>query len=180
MDMDWLDRLNVAAIAVISLITVTMLVNNEINKSKQVVQQVDVAAERSQSFALQLKKEAQVYGEVRSLITQQSYAQAISKLEEIIKKRPGLSRSYVHLAEIGVAQDDKPKALHYYRKAIEMEPAYVDKKSPIKIGLAVKPLVSEMRSILEKKISKKPVSKETKDALKDVYYLQRRLAGGCE
>lgn len=181
MQIDWLDKLNIVAIAIISLISVTMVVNNEIHKSKQpVVQQIDVAAERAQSFALQIEKEGQIYKDIRSLIEQKDYVHAISKLEEIIKDRPGLSRSYVHLAEISVAQDKKYQALHYYKKAIEMEPGYVDKKSPIKIGHEIKPLVAEMRLVLEKKISEKPVSKETKDALKDVYYLQRRLAGGCE
>ncbi len=181
MRMDWLDRLNVTAIAVFSLITLVMVVNNEIIKSRQpVAQKSDFAAERARTFKLQIEKEAVIYKEVRELIKTKDYVHAISQLDEIIKKKPGLSRSYVHMAEISVVQNKKGQALMFYKKAIELEPAYVDKNSPIKIGHEIKPLVSEMRGILEKKISQRPVSKETKTALKDVYYLQRRLAGGCE
>lgn len=181
MSMDWLDRLNIAALVIISLFTTYMVVNNEIHKSKLPKgQKVNFAAERTQSFALQLEKEAEIYKDIRALMEKKDYVHAISQLEEIVRKRPGLSRSYVHLAEISVARDRKFEALHHYKKAIELEPAYVDKKSPIKIGMQIKPLVAEMRVVLEKKIQEKPVSKETKEALKDVYYLQRRLAGGCE
>jgi len=179
--MDWLDKLNIVAIAIFSLLTIGMVVNHEIEKSKQPkVNQVELAAKKAKYYSEKLAKEKEIYKEVLELKKQGSYTAAIAKVEEIKKANPGLSRSYVYLAEFYGSLGEMAQMIHNYRKAIEMEPDYIDKKTPLFIGKTIKKAVIEQKKVFERAIRTNRKDATIRTALKDVYYLQRRLAGGCE
>ena len=67
-----------------------------------------------------------------------------------------------------------------YRRAVEMEPDYVDERTPLFIGKDLKAVVEEGREKFGREKALKPNDEDVKQTLEDVYYLQRRLAGGCE
>jgi hypothetical protein len=56
----------------------------------------------------------------------------------------------------------------------------MDKKTPLFIGHEVKELVKESLPKFGREKKLKPKDKTVRNALKDLYYLQRVLAGGCE
>ncbi len=179
--MDWLDKINITAIALLSLVTVGLMTQHQLTtSSKPATSKVDVIKEKARSYDLQFEKEAKIYKDVITLKNEEKYPEALAKLEEIKTSRPGLSRTYVHLADINYKTKNLPQAILFYRTAVEMEAEYVDKKSPLKIGMQIKEVVNEGKIVFEKAISSKAADKETRQALKNVYYLQRRLAGGCE
>jgi tetratricopeptide (TPR) repeat protein len=101
-------------------------------------------------------------------------------LRDVIDKYPERPRSYVYLAQLYLAQGKLGDAIHNYRQAVEMEPDYVDERTPLFIGDKIKDLVTEGREKFAREKALKPKDKGVKLALKDVYYLQSRLAGGCE
>ena len=177
--MDWLDKLSIAAIAGLTLITVSMLANQEMITRRHDNAE-GVAKGGEDSYALQMEMDKKIYEEVVSLKEQGHYPEAMAKLETIIKKYPEKSLSYVYLAQLYLEQGELRETIHNYRRAVEMEADYVDERTPLFIGNEIKKLVTEGREKFSREKALKPKDKEVRKALKDVYYLQSRLAGGCE
>ena len=177
--MDRLDKLSIAAIVGISLIIISMLVNREIMKRRQDNSDVEVKEEES-SYALQMDIDKEIFQEVIADKEQGLYVQAMAKLKEIITKYPENSLSYVYMAQLYLKQGELGDTIHNYRQAVEMEPDYVDERTPRFIGDEIKELVTEGREKFGREKELRPNDKEVRKALKDIYYLQGRLAGGCE
>ena len=177
--MDRLDKISVAAIAVFTLIIVGMLVNNGITKT-QAHNPSPAAKGQQDSYALQMEMDKKIYQEVISYKNKGLHAEAMAELEDVIDKYPERPRSYVYLAQFYLEQGKLGDAIHNYRQAVEMEPDYVDERTPLFIGDKIKVLVTEGREKFAREKALKPKDKGVKLALKDIYYLQSRLAGGCE
>lgn len=177
--MDWLDRLSIAAIVVITVITIGMVANREIMKRQQVNSGVEAEQEKS-SYALQMEMDKKLYQEVISCKEQGLYPEAMAKLKEIMKKYPEKSLSYVYMAQLYLEQGNMGDSIHNYRQAVEMEPDYVDDRTPLFIGDKIKKLVTEGRKKFGREKTLRPKDKEVRKTIDDIYYLQSRLAGGCE
>lgn len=177
--MDWLDKIGIALISVLSLVTVGMLTNHEIAKYKQ----GDNAATPGEGVEIEATRpveiDLKIYAEVEDLQKKGLYAEAMTKLEAIVESNPRYSKSYVYMAQLNISLGETKKALQSYRTAVEMEPGYVDKNAKVFIGRDIKKLVTESQRKIEQEIEGSG-DKEAKKALKNIYYLQRRLAGGCE
>ncbi len=99
--------------------------------------------------------------------------------KKIIGTNSKESFGYMYLARGYTLKEDYPGSLANYRKAIEMNPDFVDKTSPDKIGKT--DLIPLVRKVIL--LSRTPAFKKInnyKATMKNLYYLQRRLAGGCE
>ena len=177
--MDWLDKLSLVAIAGFALITPGMLGNQEITKRRQHNPRTE-AKEEKNSYALQMEIDKKIYHEVTSFKEQGLYTEAMAKLKDIMKRYPEKSLSYIYLAQLDVKQGRLGDGIHNYRRAVEMQPDYADGKTPLFIGDKIKELVTEGREKFGREKQLKPKDKKVRKALKDVYYLQSRLAGGCE
>lgn len=177
--MDWLDKLSIAAITGFALITIGMLAGQEVTKRRQ-DNPGAVAKEEIGSYAVQEETDKKIYQEVISYKKQGLYSEAMTKLRDIMKRYPEKARSYVYLAELHLQQGGLADGIHDYRQAVEMEPDYVDKNTPLFIGDKIKDLVTEGREKFGREKALKPKDEKVRKALEDVYYLQRRLAGGCE
>ena len=77
--------------------------------------------------------------------------------------------SQLHLLLAGVYRDGgaTSPALREYRRAVELLRDYTDRRSPEFIGAGLAPWLREVRPVVEG------------EALGDLHYLQRALAGGC-
>lgn len=177
--MDWLDRLSMAAIGACVLVTLGMLANQEILKRRH-DNPGSEAEEAGRSYALQMEADKKLFKEVNALKEQGRYADAIAKLDDMMQSYPDKPLSYVYLAQVFVKQGKLGDAIHHYRRAVEMDPDYVDERTPLFIGDDIKAVVEEGREKFGREKALKPDDEDVKRALGDVYYLQRRLAGGCE
>jgi tetratricopeptide (TPR) repeat protein len=177
--MDRFDKFNITVIALISLITIGMLANQEIIKRRLGVDEAE-AAEMALYYAEKMALNAKIYQEVISLKEQELYDEAMTKLQDIMKTYPGKPHSYVHLAELSLKSGKLADTIHNYRLAVEKDPDYMDKKTPLFIGHDVKELVKESLPKFGREKELKPNDITVKNTLKDLYYLQRVLAGGCE
>jgi len=177
--MDWLDKLSIAAIAGLTLITAGMLENQEVVK-RRIDNPGGVDERNKESYISQMEMDKQMYAEATSYQKKGLYAEAITELEDISKSHPEKSLSYVYLAQLYLSQGKLSASIHNYRRAVEIEPDYVDKRTLLFMGDEIRELVKEGMEKLEREKKLKPQDKQIRQALKDVYYLQRRLAGGCE
>ena len=177
--MDRFDKFNITVIALISLITIGMLANQEIIKRRLGLDEA-AAAERALYYAEQMALNAKIYQDVISLKEQELYDDAMTKLQEVMKAYPGKAQSYVYLAQLSLESGKLADSIHNYRLAVENDPDYMDKKTPMFIGHEVKELVKESLPKFGREKKLKPKDKEVRNTLEDLYYLQRVLAGGCE
>ena len=177
--MDRFDKFNITVIALISLITIGMLANQEIIKRRLGLNEA-AAAERALYYAEQMALNAKIYQDVISLKEQELYNEAMTKLQEVMKTYPGRSQSYVYMAQLSLKSGKLADTIHNYRLAVENDPDYMDKKTPMFIGHEVKELVKESLPKFGREKKLKPNDKEVRNTLEDLYYLQRVLAGGCE
>lgn len=177
--MDWLDKLSIAGIAVITLMTVGMLTDQEMTKRRHNNPGTEAKNEES-SYASQMEADKKIYQEVASYKEQGLYTEAMAKLEDIMKRYPEKPLSYVYLAQLYLEQGRLADGIHYYRRAVDMEPDYVDERTPLFIGDKIKELVIEGREKFGREKALKPKDKKVRKALEDIYYLQSRVAGGCE
>ena len=177
--MDRLDKISVAAIAVFTLIIVGMLAGHGITKTAQ-DNPGPVAKGQKDSYALQMELDKKIYEKVVSYKKEGSYEEAMAELRDVMKKYPERPRSHVYLAQMYVEQGKLGDAIHGYRQAVEKEPDYVDERTLLFIGDEIKSLVTEGREKFSREKALKPKDKRIKMVLKDIYYLQSRLAGGCE
>jgi tetratricopeptide (TPR) repeat protein len=99
--------------------------------------------------------------------------------KKIIAVNSRESFGYMYLARGYKLKNDYSAALTNYRKAVELNPDFVDKKSPDKIGKTdLIPLVQKAIFLSRKPAFKKIANYKT--TMKNLYFMQRRLAGGCE
>jgi tetratricopeptide (TPR) repeat protein len=177
--MDRLDKLSIAAIAGFTLIIVGMLVNHEVTGTQQHNPGLAVKVQPD-AHTLQIEMDKKIYQEVISYKNKGLYAEAMAELRDVMARYPERPRSYVYLAQLYLEQGKLGDAIHHYRQAVETEPDYVDERTPLFIGDKIKAVVTEGREKFAREKALKPKDKKIKMALQDVYYLQSRLAGGCE
>ena len=177
--MDWLDKISIIAIAGLVIVVGWMLGNHQINE-KGSGNRGEITGEAADANASRVEANKRLYASVIDYQKKGLHDKAIAELDRIVKANPNNSLSYIYLAESYLAQGRLSHAIHNYRRAVEMNPDFVDPKAPLYKGDELKKLVTEGIPKLEREKKLKPEDEEVKQALKDVYYLQRRLAGGCE
>jgi tetratricopeptide (TPR) repeat protein len=176
---DWLDKLSIAAIAGIAVVTIGMLASHELMERRQHNPGGEAKTEES-PYALQMEEDARLFAEVRTLEEQGRYQEAMAEVKGIMENYPEKPTSYVYLGRMHFKQGELAQSIAYYRQAVEMEPDYVDERTPLFIGEEIKEIVEEGREKFGREKELKPDDQQVRDALKHIYYLQSRLAGGCE
>jgi tetratricopeptide (TPR) repeat protein len=106
--------------------------------------------------------------------------EAARELKDVCRKDPFDASAHALLGQACSNLDDYPSALKQYRMCLELDADYVDKKSGKFIGNGIKCVLSECKPVLKSELSKNPGDKQASSAIRDVHYLERMLAGGCE
>lgn len=86
--------------------------------------------------------------------------------------------AYLYRARAAELQKDYPAALYNYRKAVEGYPYFADRRSDEKKGIEMKHMVKIVLGLVRRNYFAKMPHRGK--MMKNLYYLQRRLAGGCE
>jgi tetratricopeptide (TPR) repeat protein len=175
----WLDKFSWISVFAMSGIMIYML-------STHVVETKAHGVIHSPQARLELKYKPRRSPEIEKAVEQCAKLFSEKKADELIvlaKKvlivDPKESFGYMYLAHGYNLKEDYPGSLANYRKAVEMNPDFVDKESPDRIGKKyLKPLVR--KAVVLARTSGFKKADNYKTTLKNLYYLQRRMAGGCE
>jgi len=178
--MDLIQKLSIAALIVLTTVTAGMLIRHQVLSQRLTGDSGSHKAALQESYDLIIADNAATYSEVITLSRQNKISQALEKLEQIITAHPKNSMSSVYLARLHYQQGKIAAAIHSYRMAVDSEPDYVDEKTPLFLGSEIMDLITEARGKLKREKKLKPNDAGINLALEDVYYLQRRIAGGCE
>jgi len=178
--MDLIHKLSITVLIGLTAVTAGMLIQHQISAQRLqgtvASRQVDLKKVYEQKIAGNNK----LYTEVIQLLEQKQSTLAMVKLKEIKKAHPENPQSYIYQAQLQDLQGQIAAAIHSYRLAVDNDPDYVDQKTPLFIGNEIMNMITEGRSKLQREKKLKPGDKSILIALEDVYYLQRRIAGGCE
>jgi hypothetical protein len=74
----------------------------------------------------------------------------------------------------------KQKAIAHVARAVRMNGDYVDQHSPLSRRDLIDPLLDGELVEIKRQSTENPASTSLVATLKDLYYLQGRMAGGCE
>ncbi|MEW6088227.1 MAG: hypothetical protein AB1498_07975 [bacterium] len=78
------------------------------------------------------------------------------------------------------AKSDFVRAISEYRRAVEIEPDYIDERTGLFLGDEIKDVIKKTIFELTGEEKKTPADKIIRQGLKDAYYLRRRFGRGCE
>lgn len=141
---------------------------------------VDKALERAIVYQARVAFLQDLYGEVEALRAAGNGQTALLKLEELSRQYPGEAHGMILqgaiLAEAGALEE----AVKNYVRGIRLNGDYIDEKSPLSRRTEIRQLVDRGLQTLGARARAHPDNRSVAAALKDVYYLQSRLAGGCE
>jgi hypothetical protein len=100
-------------------------------------------------------------------------------VKEMIQKYPYEGGPHMLMGDIFMRRLEPVKAMPKYIEAVDLNPDYLDKKTPIFQGKKLKIAVNEALDEVEKILDADPGNKGTLQKRKTIYYLKRRIAGSC-
>jgi hypothetical protein len=131
---------------------------------------VETAAEADQE-ALALEKELGHYPPVPA---------DRQTLEAYAGRHPGQSRPLIFLGSFDLEGGNLRGAVEHLKKALEMERGYADAKSALYQGPLLKKVVDEGLRVYLREKEMRPGDKDVERIIKDLYFMKRSMAGGCD
>lgn len=112
---------------------------------------------------------------LKDLIASGNIGKAEVFLRDMVKKYPYEGEPRMLMGDIMMRRQDPVSAIIFYREAVELNPDYVDKKTPLFQGRKIKGAADEVKDIINGSAEDKKII----TAKKTMYYLLRKLAGSC-
>ncbi len=140
---------------------------------------VDKAIERDMAYQAKVSFLQQLYAPVNELRTGGQYESALLKLDELSRRYPDEAHGELLRGELLLKLQAVPQAVEHLAQAVRMNGDYVDQNSP----MSRRTLIDQLLEQQLPKLKEKAASQSTavlQAALRNLYYLQGRMAGGCE
>jgi len=174
--MDRFDRIAIAAVAVLTAGTL-ILMQGHTREAKPVrsAKQRTTAGE-SPAAGAELAGGIRL---ARNLIEGGNLARAESLVQELKQKHRYEGELAMLMGDLFMRKQEPVRAMYEYKEAIELNPDYLDKKTPLFQGKKMKVAVGEALAEIENRLRKNPGDEALKREKKVIYYLYRRIAGSC-
>ncbi|BCR05342.1 hypothetical protein DESUT3_24110 [Desulfuromonas versatilis] len=141
---------------------------------------LDKGIERELAYQARSAFLQKIYGPVEELRAQGEAQRALLKLEELGRAYPGEAHGYLLkgaiLQEFGALEE----SIASYVQGVKLNGDYVDEKSPLSMQTEIRQLVDRGLDEIGRRARANPDNRTLETALRNLYYLQSRLAGGCE
>lgn len=173
--MDWLDRISIWAI-VILVIASSALISHHMGEArqKQALQQPAEAVSAVSDEEFKAKA-----GIVRTLLESGSIEKAEALAAELVAQRPYNAEAHFLRGDILFRKHDPVAAAFAFRDAVDLNPDYLDKKTPLFQGKKLKNVVAEALAEIDRHLEQNPGDTTARENRKLMHYLQRRIAGSC-
>lgn len=141
---------------------------------------LDKAMERDLARQARAAFVRELYAPVTELRDGGRPQQALLKLEELARAYPGDPFGLVLRAEILRDLGRLDQAVGHYAQALRLNGEFLDEQGPFSRRTEIRLLVEEGLATLLPRFQSHPDNRSLAATVKEVYYLQSRLAGGCE
>lgn len=112
------------------------------------------------------------FAEIRKAAADGRSEEALLALRRRTERGPHLGYAWYLLGELAAAQGAYPAAVRHYRRAVELDPTIVDRRAAFHAGATI---ATRLTGLLEGEWAE-----HRPPEIRDLYFLRRRLAGGCE
>ena len=174
--MDALDKTSVVAIIVLCVSSIVLISSHkgEARLDSNTIQRgfETVSSAHNGEFEAKVKQ-------ARNLQDSDNPAKAEGLLQELILNYPYEGEPHMMMGNILMKKQEPVKAMREYKEAIDLNPDYLDKKTPLFQGKKLKIAAGEAFVEIEKRIKADPKDEAAKNEKKTIYYLYRKIAGGC-
>ncbi len=116
---------------------------------------------------------------LKNLIADNNLRKAEIIVADMLAKHPFDGVPHMMQGDIMVRKQDPVSAMFAFREAVDLNPDYVDKKTPLFQGKKIKNTLDEAEAIITERLAANKGGNEVKKAKKAMYYLLRKLAGSC-
>lgn len=120
------------------------------------------------------------YSPVITLRDEGALPNALLKLEELSRDLPGEAHNDLLSGDILLRMGQFDRAITKLAAAVRRNADYVDVASPLSQRPLIESAVAEGLPLVRDRVRVQPDNRTMAQVLKDGYYLQSRLAGGCE
>lgn len=176
--MDRLDKLSVSALVSLVVVAVFLVVQEKNRpQSESVVASsgvVEVVAKRY--FDPTLDKKISL---AKKLIGTNNFVDAERLVDELIEGFPYEAQPFMLKGDIALRRQDAIAAVASYRRAVDLNPDFLDKKAREFQGKKIKKTVEEAFLTIEKEVEKGGTSATLDENKKLMYYMLRKIAGSC-
>jgi len=175
----WADGTRVDRLDKISALAITGLV---LWALALVVVQLGEQTERPEVVAAVVRVDPAVNQKIalaKSLLAGNSIEQAEKLLAELIAAYPFEAQPYILNGDLRLYRQDPVGAMLEYRKAVDLNPDFLDKKSELFQGKKIKKTVEEARTVIESGLAANGRDEAMLAARKVYYYMLRKIAGSC-
>ena len=117
---------------------------------------------------------------VMTLHAKGKHQHALLKLDEIRREYPAEAHGYILKGRILKGLGALEEAVKSYVEGVRLNGDYVDEKSPLSASTEIRQIAEEGKTVLGRKLKENPDNPTLAAVLRNVYYLESRLAGGCE
>jgi len=175
--MDWLDKISSLAIA--SLVIGSFVVIYSHTDETKPVRDIQQRVEAAENFASIEDLNAKAIA-IRNLMEAGNLTQAEVLTRELLQKYPSTQgEPHMLMGDLLMRRQESIKAVHEFKDAIECNPDYLDKKTPLFQGKKLKVAVEEAQTEISRRLKMTPGDESLKREQKIVYYLYRKIAGSC-
>lgn len=169
--MDRLDRISILAVVLLSLWALMLVVflerqPEERRQKEQHVIRLDPVFDKKINVA-------------KTLLAGNNLEQAEALLSEMISAYPYEAMPYFLRGDLHLHRQDAVGAMLEYRKAVDLNPDFLDKKSEQFQGKKIKKTVEEARTVIEPGLAANPDDAALISARSVYYYMLRKIAGSC-
>ena len=143
-------------------------------------QALDRALERSLKYQARIALIRDLYAPVEALRQTGQTQGALLKLAELEKSYPGEAHGRILQGEIQAQLGALDEAVASYAAGVRLNGDYIERDNPLSQRPAIQRLVASGLADVEARLAANPDNRTTLQTRKELYYLQSRLAGGCE
>ena len=140
---------------------------------------VDKALERDLAYQAKVSYLHRLYAPVTELRQSGRFETALMKLDELSRRYPDEAYGELLRGEILLNMQAIPQAIEHLAMAVRMSGDFVDRQSPLSRRSMIDKLLEQQLPKL-KTAAASQGGERMQATLKNLYYLQGRLAGGCE
>lgn len=174
--MDWLDRVSIWAIVILIISSFALMSLHMGEAVPDPALKQRVAAAEFFPVNSEVNAKAKL---IKNLIESDNLDKAEVLIMELIQKYPYEGEPHMLMGDIFMRRQDPIKAMPEYKKAIDLNPDYLDKKTPLFQGKKLKTAAGEALEEADRKIKADPGDESMKSNRKLIYYLKRKIAGSC-
>ena len=177
---DRFDQLMIAALVGVLLFATALLAGAGPDTGNRDASAINRQLEREMLYQARVAFIERNYRPVVALRDSGALSEALLKLEELNRTLPGEAHNDLLSGDILLRMGQFDRALSKLAAAVKLNADYVDSTSPLSQRGLIESAVSEGLPLVRDRLRSQPESRSMAQVLKDGYYLQSRLAGGCE